>query len=96
MLLINLTKKPEMTAGNELHVVGNFPTQPLQIQYDLLFLQIDGVWRIQGMGVDAVPVQAMASAAPQPGPAPAAAPPSPQSGKPTATAAKSDKSKSAN
>ena len=52
----NLTKQPEMTEGNELHVVGDFQTQPLRIQYDLLFLQIDGVWRINGMAVDAVPV----------------------------------------
>jgi len=58
----NLTKQPEMTEGNELHVVGDFQTQPLRIQYDLLFLQIDGVWRINGMAVDAVPVQASANA----------------------------------
>jgi hypothetical protein len=58
----NLTKQPEMTEGNELHVVGDFQTQPLRIQYDLLFLQIDGVWRINGMAVDAVPVQAAAPA----------------------------------
>ena len=54
----NLTKQPEMTEGIELHIVGDFPTQPLKIQYDLLFLQIDGVWRIDGMAVDAVPEQA--------------------------------------
>ena len=46
----NLTKQPEMTEGNELHVVGDFQTQPMRIQYDLLFLQIDGVWRINGHG----------------------------------------------
>ena len=26
----NLTKQPEMTEGNQLHIVGDFPTQPLQ------------------------------------------------------------------
>jgi hypothetical protein len=76
----NLTKQPEMTEGNELHVVGDFQTQPLRIQYDLLFLQIDGVWRINGMAVDAVPVQASANAnataaATAPLPPPAGIPP---------------------
>ena len=33
----DLTRKPEMTAGNELHIVGDFQTEPLRIQYDLLF-----------------------------------------------------------
>jgi hypothetical protein len=57
----NLTKQPEMTEGNELHVVGNFATQPLQIQYEILFLQLDGVWRLNGLAVDAVPVQLSAN-----------------------------------
>ena len=50
----NLTKQPEITDGNELRLVGNFPTQPLQIQYEMLFLQIDGIWRLDGLSVDAV------------------------------------------
>jgi hypothetical protein len=85
----NLTKQPEMTEGNELHVVGDFQTQPLRIQYDLLFFQIDGVWRINGMAVDVVPVQAAATA---PAPVVSAQPPSgipsvrqPQPVKPTAS-----------
>jgi len=60
----NLTKQPEMTQGNELHLVGNFPTQPLQIQFEMLFLQIDGVWRINGFSVDAAPQQASAMSPP--------------------------------
>ena len=62
----NLTKQPEMTEGNELHVVGDFQTQPLRIQYDLLFLQIDGVWRINGLAVDAVPSSSPLATAPAP------------------------------
>ena len=58
----NLTKQPEMTEGNQLRIVGDFPTQPLKIQYEILFLQIDGVWRIDGLAVDAVPQQAAAPA----------------------------------
>jgi hypothetical protein len=60
MLAPNLAKQPELTALNQLHIVGYFQTQPLQVQYEMLFLQIDGVWRIEGLSVDAVPVQAMA------------------------------------
>ena len=63
----NLTKQPEMTEGNELHLVGNFPTQPLQIQFEMLFLQIDGVWRINGFSADAVPQQASAMSPPPAG-----------------------------
>jgi hypothetical protein len=62
----NLSKQPEMLAGNELQLVGNFATQPLQIQYDMRFLFLDGVWRLNALSVDAVPVQQpVASAAPQ-------------------------------
>ena len=56
----NLSKAPDMTAGNELHLVGNFPTQPLQIQYDMRFLYLDGAWRLNGFAVDEVTVQALA------------------------------------
>ena len=49
---------------NRVHLVGNFPTQPLQIQYELLFLQLDGIWRLDGIAIDAVPTgTAQASAA---------------------------------
>ena len=58
----NLTKQPEMTEGNELHLVGDFPTQPLQIQYEMLFVELDGVWRLNGLAVDAVPAQLSANA----------------------------------
>ena len=64
----NLTKQPELTEGNQLRIVGDFPTQPLK----MLFLQIDGVWRIDGLAVDAIPQQAAAPAsAPPSGIAPA-------------------------
>jgi len=77
----NLTKQPELTEGNQLRIVGDFPTQPLKIQYEMLFLQIDGVWRIDGLAVDAVPQQSTTGA-------PASAPPPAghqQPAKPTAS-----------
>jgi hypothetical protein len=66
----NLTKQPEMTEQNQLHLVGDFPAQPLKVQFELLFLSIDGIWRIEGIAVDAVPAgnAAQASAAPAPAP----------------------------
>ena len=89
----NLTKQPEMTEGNELHLVGDFPTQPLQIQYEMLFLELDGVWRLNGLAVDAVPVQLSANA---PAAAASTAPSSSawtagQSAAPAATGTKPDK-----
>jgi hypothetical protein len=61
----NLTKSPELSKNGELVLVGDFPTQPLQIRFKLAFEQIDGVWRIAGMAVDAVPPRtAQVSAAP--------------------------------
>jgi hypothetical protein len=32
----NLIKQPELTEGNQLRIVGDFPTQPLKIQYEML------------------------------------------------------------
>ena len=55
MLMPVLAKQPEITPQGQLHVIGYFPTQPLQIQFELLFLQLDGIWRLDGIAVDAVP-----------------------------------------
>jgi hypothetical protein len=58
-----LTKPAEITAQNRLRIVGNFATQPVQLQYELLFMSIDGIWRLDGLAVDAVPIQAPPQAA---------------------------------
>jgi hypothetical protein len=55
ILAPSLTKQPELTPENRLHLIGEFPTQPLKVQFELFFLSIDGVWRIEGMAVYAVP-----------------------------------------
>jgi hypothetical protein len=57
LLSPNLTKQPEVTAQNQLHLVGTFPTKPAQIQFELWFLNLNGAWRIEGIMVDAVPAQ---------------------------------------
>ena len=59
----NLTKRPEFKDG-EMILTGYFPAEPLNITFDLRFAQLDGVWRLAWIGVDAVPPanQAMAAA----------------------------------
>ncbi len=86
----NLTKKPELNKDNELVLVGFFPTQPLQIQFELRFMQLDGRWRLAGIGVDAVPPSAsQASAAASAPPAPAQLPAEGQASKKGAAKPKS-------
>lgn len=58
MLLPSLSKPVEFTPQGQLRVEGTFPTRPLQIQYALLFQQQGGAWRLDGIAVDAVPVEA--------------------------------------
>lgn len=86
----NLTKKPELNKDNELVLVGFFPTQPLQIQFELRFMQLDGRWRLAGIAVDAVPPSpSQASAAASAPPAPAQQPADGQASKKGAAKPKS-------
>ena len=87
----NLTKTPELNKDSELVLVGFFPTQPMQIQFELRFMQLDGKWRLSGIGADALPPpgpQASAAASPPP-PAPAQQPAPSQSTKKVAGKPKS-------
>ena len=62
----NVTRRPEFKNG-EMILTGYFPAEPLNITFDLRFAQLDGVWRLAWIGVDAVPSanQAMAAATAQ-------------------------------
>ncbi len=44
---------PQITPRGLLRLVGYFPTQPLQVQFEILFQPIDGRWRIFGLTVRA-------------------------------------------
>ena len=59
----NVTRRPEFKNG-EMILTGYFPADPLNITFDLRFAQLDGVWRLAWIRVDAVPSanQAMAAA----------------------------------
>jgi hypothetical protein len=54
-----LSKEPKLTAANELHLIGDFSTQPLQIRYELAFVWMGDQWRIEGLAIDTIAVKAM-------------------------------------
>ena len=66
-----LSSPPALDGNGMLRLTGSFPTQPLQINFDLLFQNAGGQWRLFGISVATTQV----SAQPQPAEAPKAAPP---------------------
>jgi hypothetical protein len=68
---------PSVSPQGVLRVAGFFPSRPLQINFAIDYLPIDGFWLIDGLSVSAMQVPADASApasvsAPAPAPAPVA------------------------
>ena len=63
----NLSKNPGLDKNGDLVLVGDFLTQPLRIHFELAYLQLDGIWRLSGIAVDALPPAnaGQASAAPE-------------------------------
>jgi hypothetical protein len=63
-----LTKAPAMEGGR-LHLVGFFPSQPMQVNFDLMFEPSQGTWKLFGLGVNlsAVKQQQALQQAPQQG-----------------------------
>jgi hypothetical protein len=49
-----VSEPPTITPQNMLRLVGFFPTQLLQIKFQMLFQPVNGQWRLFGMAVDAV------------------------------------------
>ena len=66
-----LTAPPALDGNGMLRLTGTFPTRPLQINFDLMFQNVAGQWRLFGISVATPQV----SAQPQPAEAPKAAPP---------------------
>jgi hypothetical protein len=56
-----------------LHLKGHFPSQPQQINFELVFEPSEGRWQLFGLAVSAVPAQVQAAPTPPPGPAKPAA-----------------------
>jgi hypothetical protein len=46
---------PRITPQGLLKLLGYFPTQPLQIQFEILFQPVDGHWRVFGLTVRVAP-----------------------------------------
>jgi hypothetical protein len=63
-----LAAPPSLENGGMLRLTGFFPTRPQQINFDLLFQNVGGQWRLFGISVATPQVAA------QPAPAPATAP----------------------
>jgi hypothetical protein len=57
------TQAPAVTPQGALRLVGFFPTRPLQINFEIVYLPIDGIWSIDELSVSVVEVGARAQAA---------------------------------
>ena len=68
-----LTAAPRIEQNNMLRLTGYFPTQPLRINFDMLFQNAGGQWRLFGLSVATpqAPAQSDASQAPAAKAAPA-------------------------
>jgi hypothetical protein len=52
-----LLQPPLIDQNGNLRLIGVFPTQPLRLQFDLAYQQLDGRWRQSGISVSAQPAQ---------------------------------------
>jgi hypothetical protein len=68
-----LTAAPSLDGNGMLRLTGFFPTRPLQINFDLLFQNVGGQWRLFGISV-ATPQVAAQPQPQQPQPEPKAPP----------------------
>jgi hypothetical protein len=55
VLAPQIVQAPTLQANNMLHVKGFFPGQPVQINFELLFVPTAGQWRLFGLAAAAVP-----------------------------------------
>ncbi len=79
LLTPQLTETPVITPQGLLTLTGLFPSQPLQIRFQVAFQPVAGYWRVAGIGLNLVPNEPQATAQNAPAqpaqqPAPAAAP----------------------
>src|SRR3990172_1851025 len=69
-----ITEPPSITQEQLLRLVGYFPTNPLQIHFQMLFQPVNGQWRLYGMAVNTVASPAAAAQGKPPAPNDQAAP----------------------
>ena len=70
-----LTAAPGLDSNGMLRLTGFFPTRPLQINFDLLFQNTGGQWRLFGISVATPQVAAQPEPPAPPSPPPKNAPP---------------------
>lgn len=61
-----LAAAPSLDDKGMLRLTGHFPTQPLQIKFDLLFQNVDNQWRLLGISVQTPEVAPQANVPPTP------------------------------
>jgi hypothetical protein len=66
-----LAAAPALDGNGMLRLTGFFPTRPQQINFDLLFQNVAGQWRLFGISVATPQVSAQPAPAPAPNPPPA-------------------------
>ncbi len=57
--------QPARIEGGMLRMVGNFPTQPMQVNYDLSFEPVGNGWQLQDLSVNLQAVQRQGQLVPQ-------------------------------
>jgi hypothetical protein len=61
-----LSSAPSLDGNGMLRLTGYFPTQPLRINFDLLFQNVDQNWRLFGISVQTQEVAPQANMPPAP------------------------------
>src|SRR5262249_13365177 len=56
-----LASPPALDSNGMLRLAGHFPTQPLQIRFDLLYQNVDRSWRLFGISVQTPDVGSQAN-----------------------------------
>lgn len=53
-----LTAPPNLTPDGRLRLTGVFRTSPVHIGFDMVFMPVAGIWRVEGLAVRAFPAPA--------------------------------------
>lgn len=67
-----LSLLPVLYPNGVMRMAGFFPSVPLQVDFDLQFIGVQGQWRLLGISVNVVPATSMAPSVEAPRPSPAA------------------------
>jgi hypothetical protein len=62
----HLSAAPQLDGNGMLRMSGNFPTRPLQINFDLVFQNVGGQWRLFGISVATPQATMVQTASPKP------------------------------